>query len=339
MNDQKSHRVAVVVDGLGTVPRVAQPLRQLREKGVPDHEIRVIGVEVMTEALTERRHDLVHVCAAGPGGIAATLIARTLGLPVAAIYQPELHDSTLYLECDIVLSPGPGADATLALLGVDRGRIHRWRPGVDHTQFSPALYCSHAFPHPADDDGARFNVLYSGRLAVDDGVDLLADAFLAARQRDPRLQLILAGTGPEDGTLVRRLGGAVTFLGQLGGEQLAQTYASADLLVFPSRSDPFAQAILEAQASGLPVLAVDAPGPAELIEAGRSGCLVAPEPEQMAAAIRGLARRSALRERLTTGGLLASRRRTWEASLQQLADGWAHAFERPMALAEAARAA
>jgi glycosyltransferase involved in cell wall biosynthesis len=107
---------------------------------------------------------------------------------------------------------------------------------------------------------------------------------------------------------------------------LAQVYASADLFMFASTTDTFGQVILEAQASGLPVLAVDAGGPAELIEDGRSGCLVAPEPELLASALRGLARREAIRERLATGGLLAVGERSWERSLDQLADGYARAL-------------
>ena len=101
--------------------------------------------------------------------------------------------------------------------------------------------------------------------------------------------------------------------------------------MFPSETDAFAQAVLEAQASGLPVLAVDTGGAAELIENGRSGCLVAPDPAALGSAIRGLARRAALQDRLATGGLMAVRERTWERSLAQLAAGYARALGEPRA--------
>jgi glycosyltransferase involved in cell wall biosynthesis len=61
--------------------------------------------------------------------------------------------------------------------------------------------------------------------------------------------------------LRKRLGSEATFLGWVEGDALASTYASADLFVFPSTTDTFGQVILEAQASGLPVLAVRAGGP------------------------------------------------------------------------------
>ena len=79
----------------------------------------------------------------------------------------------------------------------------------------------------------------------------------------------------------KRLGDTATFLGWLEGEQLARVYASADVFLFASTTDTFGQAILEAQASGLPVLAVNAGGPTDLIEDGRNGCLVSPEPKPL----------------------------------------------------------
>ena len=120
-------------------------------------------------------------------------------------------------------------------------------------RFSPTLRTRAA-------DG-RVRVLYAGRLTKEKGVDLLADAFLAARARDPRLELVLAGGGPEEDALRARLGGAATFLGWLEGDALARAYADADLFLFCSQTDTFGQVVLEAQASGLPVVAVDAGGP------------------------------------------------------------------------------
>lgn len=73
---------------------------------------------------------------------------------------------------------------------------------------------------------------------------------------------MLAGGGPEEEGLRERLGSHATFLGWLGGQDLARAYASADAFLFASRTDTFGQVILEAQASGLPVIAVDAGGPA-----------------------------------------------------------------------------
>ncbi|MDQ6779420.1 MAG: glycosyltransferase, partial [Actinomycetota bacterium] len=379
-------RVAVLADGVGAVHGVAHTLQQLRERGIRGHEIEVIGTDAsvdrrlaavseielpfyaglglgvpsvfaVAEALTERRYDLVHVCAPGPAGIVAAIIARVMGLPVAGSYHTELQMyarmrsadprveyvmrsvlAKFYAQCRVVLSPSRAADDSLRDLGIPAERLARWDRGVDLERFNPARYAPGVLPTTHAELGTRFNVLYVGRLSQEKGIDLLAEAFLIARDHDPRLHLVLAGRGPEEESLRRRLGSAATFLGWVEGDRLAQVYASADLFMFASTTDTFGQVILEAQASGLPVLAVDAGGPAELIEDGRSGCLVAPEPESLAGALRGLARREAIRERLATGGLLAVGERSWQRSLDQLADGYARALAIETG-AEAARTA
>ena len=83
------------------------------------------------------------------------------------------------------------------------------------------------------------------------GVDLLAESFLRAHARDPRLHLLLAGGGPEEDELRARLGERATFLGWLSGEELPRAYASADVFLFCSGTDTYGQVILEAAASGL----------------------------------------------------------------------------------------
>jgi glycosyltransferase involved in cell wall biosynthesis len=323
-------------------------LAQLRAWGVPGHELELIeadaGAERLLSALGERRYDLIHLCSTGPAAVAAlaparTLGARTLGIPVTADYgsgahaRPRARDhgiertqedalAAIYEGCALVLSPSRAADAELTALGVTAARIRRWAPGVDLECFSPARYHPDAIPRAGGEPEPRIKILYAGRLDADSGLELLADAFLRARERDPRLQLVLAGDGPEAQALRRQLRGTAIFLGQLHRDALASVYASADLLVLPGSREPFGRVILEAQASGLPVLAVDIGGAGELIESGRSGCLVPASAPALAAAIHGLARRPPLRERLVTGGLAAVREHSWQRALRQLADVW-----------------
>jgi glycosyltransferase involved in cell wall biosynthesis/predicted metal-dependent phosphoesterase TrpH len=330
------------VEVIGTDADVDRRLSAVAEIDVPFYRGLRIGVPslpAIVEALAEGRYDLVHLASPGPAGIGAWLLARVLELPVIGSYHTELAAyaglrsgrqeleatasaalSSFYGGCDVVLSPSSASDARLVGLGIDFERIGRWDRGVDLRRFNPALRRDGMFP-------GDVNVLYSGRLTREKGVGLLADAFTAARAQDPRLHLVLAGGGPEEHELRERLGGGATFLGWLAGEDLARAYASADVFLFASRTDTFGQVILEAQASGLPVVAIDEGGPASLIRTGETGLLTAPEPAALAQALLTLIRTPLLAQRLRRGALAAVQERTWEASMGRLAAGYATALQ------------
>jgi glycosyltransferase involved in cell wall biosynthesis len=160
----------------------------------------------------------------------------------------------------------------------------------------------------------------------------LADAFLAARERDPRLHLCLAGGGPEEDALRKRLGEHASFLGWLEGDALADAYASADLFLFASRTDTFGQVLLEAQASGLPVVAVAEGGPCSIVEDGVTGRLCPPDAQALADAVVDLAAAPLDRARLAQQALETVRERTWGRALGRLAEGYRRALgERPAA--------
>ena len=361
--DGEPRRVALVADGLGGMHGVTHTLDQIRERGVPGFEVEVIGTDpnvdrrlpavaevdipfyaglrvgvpslpATVEALAEGRYDLVHLCSPGPAGVAASLIARTMELPLVGSYHTELGayaglrsgdqrlragmDATLaafYGLCSVVLSPSDAADESLRELGVPSSRIARWDRGVDTERFDPALREPPARP-------GELTVLYAGRLTKEKGVGLLADAFIRAHTRDPRLRLVLAGGGPEEQALRERLGDRATFLGWLEGDALPRAYASADIFLFASSTDTFGQVVLEAQASGLPVVAVAEGGPRTLVDDGRTGLLRPADPEALAAALCELAAAPALRGRLAKAALEEVRGRTWEQALERLAEGY-----------------
>ena len=220
--------------------------------------------------------------------------------------------AAFYGQCGSVLSPSAAADASLA----------SWACWPSGSAAGTAAWTSRASrPSCTREEGdGELVVLYAGRLTREKGIDLLADAFLRARERHPRLRLQLAGGGPEEDALRARLGGAAELLGWLDGDALARAYADADVFLFASETDTFGQVILEAQASGLPVLAVDAGGPRELIAHGRSGCLAPASADALGDALAGLASRPALRAQLAAGGLDAVSDRSWERALGQLAE-------------------
>jgi glycosyltransferase involved in cell wall biosynthesis len=149
---------------------------------------------------------------------------------------------------------------------------------------------------PARRGGSSCTIHAPGPLSGRDAA-LFGEALSIARQRHPQLELL--------------------------ADDVAEP---ADLFVAADTADAFGLPILEAQARGLAVIAVESVWAAELIESGRSGCLVPADADALAAAIRGLARRPTLRARLAAGGLLAAAGRPLERSLRQLADGYALAL-------------
>jgi glycosyltransferase involved in cell wall biosynthesis/predicted metal-dependent phosphoesterase TrpH len=329
------------IEVLGTDPQVDRRLSAVAEIEVPFYpglRIGIPGLPVAVETLADGGFDAVHVCSPGPAGVAGALVGRALGLPLVGSYHTELTAyaglrsgdgrvadamamavSALYGSCDLVLSPSPAADEALAGIGVPSERVLRWDRGVDTSRFDPAMRDPSLLP-------GEINVLYCGRITREKGVELLADAFELAREREPGLQLVLGGGGPEEERLRERLGDAATFLGWLEGAALARAYASADIFLFPSATDTFGQVILEAQASGLPVVAVAAGGPLSLVEDRVSGLLRDAEARALADGVLELARSPLLREHLALGGLRSARTRTWERTLQLLADGYRQAL-------------
>ena len=94
------------------------------------------------------------------------------------------------------------------------------------------------------------------------------------------------------------------------------------MFLFASQTDTFGQVLLEAQASGLPVVAVDAGGPSSLIENGVTGLLTEPDEGALANAMLSLVEQPLLRERLRRAALAEVRGRTWETALERLAAGY-----------------
>jgi glycosyltransferase involved in cell wall biosynthesis/predicted metal-dependent phosphoesterase TrpH len=330
------------VDVIGTDADVDRRLSAVAEIDIPFYrglKIGVPSVPAIVDALAEGRYDLVHLCSPGPAGVGAWLLARVLELPVIGSYHTELAAyaglrsgqdqlealagaalGAFYGACDVVLASSPASDERLLGLGIDGSKIARWDRGVDLDRFDPRLRTPGLLPDAV-------NVLYVGRLTKEKGVELLADAFEAARRRDSRVHLVLAGGGPEEDALKQRLGDSATFLGWLTGTDLAHAYASADVFLFASRTDTFGQVILESQASGLPVVAVAEGGPTSLIAHNETGLLVKPDANALADAVLSLAGGPLTRERLRRNALQAVRGRTWEASLEQLAAGYRSVLE------------
>jgi glycosyltransferase involved in cell wall biosynthesis len=232
-----------------------------------------------------RRPDLVHVATEGPLGWSAVQAARKLRLPVSADFRTNFHaysrhyglgwlNKTIltYLRkfhnrADLTLVPTETLRKELAAMGFERlsvvGR------GVDTQRFDPALRSPlvRARWGVAVDDPV---VLYVGRLAHEKNLELLIRAYQAMKQRRKSLRLVVIGEGPMADDLATQCPDAL-LLGVQGGLELAQSYASADIFLFPSRTETYGNVTAEALASGLAVVAFDYAAARELIINGHNG--------------------------------------------------------------------
>ncbi|UJA21373.1 glycosyltransferase [Thermoleophilia bacterium SCSIO 60948] len=356
-------RVALVVDGAGSMHGVTHTVEWVRERGVPGWDVEVVGTDArvdrrlpavaeletpfypglhlgvpsapeLVETLAGGNYDLIHLTAPGPAGVMAAVAAKIAAKPLAISHHTDLVGyartrsgdpgvaataafalRSFLEQADVVLSPSEPADRSVEELGIDPVGIARWGRGVDLELYDPAKRDPDLVP-------GEVSVLYVGRLSREKGVDLLAESFELARERDPRLHLVLAGGGPEEQALRERLGDSATFLGWVERDELARVYASADLFCFASQTDTYGQVITEAQASGLPVVAVAEGGPAELIRHGADGYLCRADACEIASAIAQLGASPYLRGALGDGGRAATRARGWSRSLEQLGRGY-----------------
>lgn len=186
--------------------------------------------------------------------------------------RPLLHEvmRRVYRRADVRLATSDVGRQQLTDLRIDD--VDLWKRGVDLDLFRP------------DRDGtdARTRLtptpqhplaLYVGRLAREKGLERL----LPLAARPGRTHVALVGDGPDGAHLEQLFAGSrVTFAGVLQGDALADAYAAADVFVFPSETDTLGLVLLEAVASGLPVVATDSPAARTVLGSYRERVLVPP---------------------------------------------------------------
>lgn len=226
--------------------------------------------------------DVVHLASPALLGYGGLHAARYLGVPTVAVFQTDVAGFAqsygigamshaawawtrhLHSRADRTLAPSTSAMENLEAHRIPR--VHRWARGVDITGFAPS----------ARDEGLRRQwspqgrpiVGFVGRLAPEKHVERLA----ALSTRDD-LQVVVVGDGVDRDKLSSAMPTAV-FTGALYGDALATAYASMDVFVHPGEHETFCQAVQEAMASGLPVIAPNAGGPRDLVSPYRTGLLL-----------------------------------------------------------------
>jgi glycogen synthase len=249
-------------------------------------------LRAMRRALHTFRPDLLHVQCFGPNGIYATLLRRLVGVPVVVTLQGETFmDDHDVFEHSILLRSGlrSGLAHAAAVTACsqftlsDAERRFGLRPGRGRVIFNGvdlAVTPPAADSEPIQDVDRRY-VLALGRVVEKKGFDLLLKAFASIAANHEDVELVIGGDGVALSTLqhlAATLGIAqcVKFPGRLSRHQVAAAMSRAQIVVVPSRVEPFGIVVLEAWRAGRPVLATSKGGPREFVDDGEDGVLVDP---------------------------------------------------------------
>jgi glycosyltransferase involved in cell wall biosynthesis len=304
------------------VPKWRQYLKRVRDDGV----------------------EIVHLTTPGPLGLTALWVAKETGLPLVGSFHTDLGSYAsmlsgssrlggwmndymrwMYRRCCSVLVPSAATCAALAGQGLPWERLVIWSRGVDTTLFDPARRSSALRAAWRSDDDHPV-IVYVGRVSREKSVDLLPPMLGRLRALGLACRLVVVGDGPYRRQLSDTCPEAI-FTGTLGRTAVAEAFASADLFVFPSRTDTAGNVVLEAQASGLPVVVSDAGGPQENMVPGVTGLVCeGSDPLRWANAVATLLRDSEQRRAMCVAAREYALTRRWDRALEPLFDTYRRVY-------------
>jgi glycosyltransferase involved in cell wall biosynthesis len=265
----------------------------LRFRSYEGLDVPVPDVKAVSAYMRGHPFDVAHLSTPGPMGMLGMRLARDAGVPVCGTYHTdfpryvreltgsaELEARTwdfmrwFYGQMDLVAAPSQATRNDLIAHGLDPARIQVVGRGVEQQAFSP----EHRDPELRRAWGVADNetvLLYVGRVSREKNLPLLTEAYRDLHASGSSVRLVVVGDGPYAPEMRASLASTpAVFPGVLKGQDLSAAFASADLFVFPSETDTFGRVILEAQASGLPVLVSDKGGPRDAMLPERSGRIV-----------------------------------------------------------------
>jgi glycosyltransferase involved in cell wall biosynthesis len=298
------------------------PIKNFRPIGefeLPEYELQRLSfppiMQILDYIQREQFTEII-ISTPGPMGLVGLLAAKMLNLQTSGIYHTDIPEYVRILTEDRFLESLAwsymhwlyGQVDTVFVNSehyrkcwIDRGfapeKLKILPRGLDTDLFNPTRRDLKFWPGSGA-NGREVRLLYVGRISREKDLDVLAAAYKKIRKAGHPVKLYLVGDGPYAEALAAALPDAV-FLGYLTGEKLAKAYASADAFVFPSTTDTFGNVVLEAQASGLPVIVSDIGGPKELVDDGRTGFVTkAHDAEDFARAIERISGDASLRARM-----------------------------------------
>lgn len=332
----RGHDAMVVAPAPGPESYAGFPVRLVPGAALPFYRSFIVGMpsRKVERALAEFQPDIVHLASPMVLGSSGAAAARRLGIPSVAVFQTDVVGFArrygfrgtdriiwswlrhIHEQAELTLVPSTPTMRELERWGVPR--LALWGRGVDQERFNPR----HRSAALRAELAPRGEVLvgYVGRLAHEK-----RPRMLTALADIPGARLVVVGDGPEEARLRRELPGAV-FTGFRTGSELSEIVASLDVFVHTGANETFCQAVQEALAAGVPVVAPAAGGPLDLVKPGETGFLYAPDNgTELRAAVASLVADDAERHRMGIQAHRSVAGRTWPAICDQLVGYYAEA--------------
>ncbi|OKP88461.1 glycosyltransferase family 1 protein [Paenibacillus sp. P32E] len=313
----------------GSYPDPVRPVASIPFFLYPECRLALPSMSSIQSQLNSFQPDLLHMATPFNIGLCGLRYAHRQGLPHVASYHTHFDRYLEYYRvrrivplywkymkwfhrsCDATFAPSRETIRTLQEQGFER--LQLWSRGIDCRQYSPDK-------RNAAEVRERYGIteplilLYVGRIAPEKDISTLLQAVRHLPESVAAgVHLLVVGDGPLLPELRSQAPRNVTFTGVKHGEELAELYASADLFVFPSSTETFGNVVLEAMASGLPVIAAGAGGSMELVMPGINGELFQPnDPGALVEEICRMANNSILREIMGMEGRRQALGRSWE---------------------------
>ncbi len=219
--------------------------------------------------------DLFHLITPFNIGLTGLYAARQTDTPLVASYHTNFDQYLDYYQINFLEKAAwkylrwfhdqamrnycPSEETKNELAKRDFINLDIWGRGIDAKLFSPEHKSQQFIEKNALED--KITLLYVGRLAREKNLSLLIESFKRLNQKyKKKIELIITGDGPELKRLQKELPDNVIFTGFKNGIELSRIYASADIFAFPSVTETYGNVVIEAMASGLPVVAVLAGG-------------------------------------------------------------------------------
>src|SRR5437868_12843271 len=305
---------------------------------LPEYELQKLSfppILQMLDYVQREQFTEIIISTPGPVGLTALLAAKMLNLRTSGIYHTDFpqyvriltEDSFLesvawsymhwfYGQLDTVFVNSEEYRQSWIKRGFEPAKLKILPRGLDTELFHPARRDSAFFEKFGAFNG-KVRLLYVGRISREKDLDLLAAAYRRLRNDGLPVQLLIVGQGPYSKAFAKSLPDAI-FTGYLRGQDLAAAYASADVFAFPSTTDTFGNVIIEAQASGVPVVVSDAGGPKELVAHERNGIVTKSfDVDDFSDAIRKLVVNPELRQEMGVHARESVVDRTWPEAFQK----------------------